>query len=144
MSTDRFKFRVWCNPLLGSSGYLTNRTDLAIIQDGELMFDSYDGLQEFDPNGDDCIVEQCTGLKDADGKLIYEGDIICGKNPEVCHEIVFDHERACFRAELLPKPKHWMQNSLYCGLSRQWIDEFSKRIVGNIHENPELLKEEAK
>ena len=90
------------------------------------------------------IVEQCTGLKDADGNLICEGDIIRGKNPEVCHEIVFDHERACFRAELLPKPKHWMQNSVYCGLSRQWIDEFSKRIVGNIHENPELLTEEAK
>lgn len=139
MNTDRFKFRVWCNPLLGSSGYLTNRTDLAIIQDGELMFDSYDGLQEFDPNGDDCIVEQCTGLKDADGKLIYEGDIICGKNPDCRHEIVHDNDNAVFRAELLPKPEHWAQNALYSTLSQHWINEFSKRVIGNIHENPELL-----
>lgn len=57
-------------------------------------------------------------------------------------EIVYDNDGARFRAELLPKPEHWAQNALYSTPNQQWVDEFSKRIVGNIHENPEFLEEQ--
>ena len=136
MINDRFKFRVWDE----ASGVYCNANRFAIADCGVLLSIGNHGTALSLQNPQGLVFEQCTGLKDANGKLIYEGDIICGKNPEVCHEIVFDHERACFRAELLPKTEHWMQNSAYCTLSQQWINEFSKRVVGTIHENPELLE----
>ena len=140
MSNDRLRFRVWNQ---NKKQYDPN-DNLVIERDGNIVepLPPIYGDISFTYPTDNLIVEQCTGLIDANGKLIYEGDIICGKNPEVFHEVVFDGERACFRAELLPKPKHLMQNSLYSTPSQQWINEFSKRIIGNIHENPELLEEQ--
>lgn len=138
MNNDRFKFRVFSK----FKEHYVPSDNLVITNDGELVEPYYmlDGDIYFSRPTENLIVEQCTGLKDANGKLIYVGDIICGKNPDCLHEIVFDNDNACFRAELLPKPKHWMQNSVYSTPSQHWIDEFSKQIVGNIHETPELLE----
>lgn len=72
-----------------------------------------------------CVVEEFTGLTDKRDKEIYEGDIIqCGEN--VYYTIVFSEGR--FMCE---------------GNGRCWIKTIAKegRVVGNIHENPELLKE---
>lgn len=66
MENSRFKFRAWHKE---SKGYY--------------YFDLYDikkhTLDEFDNND----IEQCTGLEDKNGNLIYEGDIVKGekKNP---------------------------------------------------------------
>ena len=138
MNNDRFKFRVWNNR---ENKYL-NTADLYIDSNGALCVQMlFNGKNEmfYDIGSRYNIVEQCTGLKDVDGKLIYEGDIICGINPECRHEIIYDNDNAGFRAELLPKPEHWAQNALYSTPRQQWINEFSKRVIGNIHNNPELL-----
>lgn len=71
-------------------------------------------------------VEQFTGLYDRNGKEIYEGDIIkCGN---FVHSSV-EYHNGCF----------------YCrDENRRLLKTIAREgeVVGNIHENPELLEEE--
>jgi uncharacterized phage protein (TIGR01671 family) len=75
---------------------------------------------------EDYILMQYTGLKDKNGKEIYEGDILELKNakisfiPRVIFVMAWDDTRTGWT---LYSPK----------------DEFE--VIGNIYENPELLKE---
>ncbi len=84
-------------------------------------------------------VGQYTGLKDINGKEIYEGDIIKGldstKN-DILHVVKWDDQTASFEAYLIPFDKHLHKGPL----SQNWLDFFDKEVIGNIFDNPELLK----
>ena len=82
------------------------------------------------------IFERYTGLKDNNGKEIYEGDIIHSDHFDTYYEVFFGN----------------MEDSdcdgyLYLGwaVKRRYgeplsLDDFTMdEVVGNIHENPELL-----
>lgn len=78
-------------------------------------------------------VEQYTGLKDKNGKEIYEGDIVTpnGEWEEIEHGdcSIVTFENGCFRV-----------GNGYENEAGSYLSDW--RIIGNIHKNPELLEEE--
>lgn len=75
-------------------------------------------------------IEQCTGLKDKNGKLIYEGDICKYKFEEIDEQkaiIYFNKELCSFLAKPLNDFQYTRINNC--------------EVIGNIYENPELLKD---
>lgn len=77
---------------------------------------------------DPSTLGECTGLRDKNGKLIFEGDIISFVEiPEKYYVAKWDKENACF----------YFDRDVYvkaCFAPQHGI------IVGNIHDNPELLE----
>jgi uncharacterized phage protein (TIGR01671 family) len=86
---------------------------------------------------DENTVGQFTGLYDKDGKEIYEGDIIGCHNPDIKHLVFYDEKEARFKAALNGDINNDFMS--VCGLDdSRW--NASKKVIGNIHDNPELLK----
>lgn len=78
--------------------------------------------------GDEYVVQQYTTLKDKNGKDIYEGDIVRGEffDEEYRHVEIIEHEVVFHGGAFNIAGSNWHKPSL--------------EIIGNIFENPELLK----
>jgi uncharacterized phage protein (TIGR01671 family) len=86
-------------------------------------------------------IGQFTGLHDKNGREIYEGDIIRSfdsKGEPIIHYLLYDNEEAGFVAILKGSAKG---DFGYGRCYQQWITECEKEAIGNIHDNPELLKQ---
>ena len=103
------------------------------------LYDELNNAMEYYGHGNDYILMQYTGLKDRNGKEIYEGDILKGNGG--AEDFFFDigFEEGCFIAKM-----PWIKNGeiypelkAYCGFKEDFI---SIEVIGNIHENPELLE----
>lgn len=85
-------------------------------------------------------IGQYTGLKDCNGKEIYEGDIITtkGRYPRV---VLWDKMGwALMPTEYYNDKYFWVMNLQHPGVD--WWEEFADEfeIIGNIYDNPELIK----
>ena len=116
MTKDRFRFRAW------------DKDIKRYWEPGN--FDLQRGC-----NDKSLIIEQCTGLKDRHGRLIYEGDIvkitgdimtIDPKYMDRLFKVIWADIGFCF--ELINE-----KDGL--GFCECWEYE----VVGNLYENPELL-----
>ncbi|EJN2100399.1 hypothetical protein NPG10_001803 [Campylobacter coli] len=86
-------------------------------------------------NGNDLEIELWTGIYDKNGKKIYEGDIVKTKSPYDCFLAkVGIHKEGTFYLE--SKSRDYIGSLIYLVKDEGYDTE----IIGNIHENPELLK----
>lgn len=82
---------------------------------------------------EDIIIEQCTGLHDKNGKLIYEGDILQDSEQKILVE--YDVNRHCFMFE-------YQDTSAYKPICDIDVLSGNFEVIGNINENADLLGEQ--
>lgn len=75
-------------------------------------------------------VGQCTGLKDKNGKLIYEEDIVKLYNQN--YKIIYEQRGAYFGLYISKNETYYLND-----INTQTLN---MEIIGNIYENPELLE----
>lgn len=131
MSEDRFKFRIW-KPKAKEFCY---SDEFAIDATGMIW-----NLLDEEPyaEADTNIVDMCTGLRDAAGTIVYEGDIIerFGVDGEPMRYVVeWNKDFARFDGVFIPK---WTNYRV--SISEEWLSAFNERVIGNYHENHELLE----
>ena len=78
-------------------------------------------------------IGQYTGLKDANGKEIYEGDIVANTSGEFIYEVVYDDKR--FASFCLCRKQDMFRH--YFG---EAMEAEECKVIGNIHNNPELIE----
>lgn len=126
---DRFKFRVW------------DKQSNSYIKEKKFYIDEFGGLFRYEKSksnvyinadspyimclcSDRYICEQCTGLKDSNNKLIYENDIVKNFNGDY-YLVVWDTNSYLLK---------------YKDGDKLLTDPDYLEVIGNIHENTELLE----
>lgn len=135
------KFRVWHK---NNKKMITNDDVVNIsFEDEEICVQTLyfeEGLiseRDLDYYGfDEIELMQSTGLKDKNGKEIFEGDILCDEGIEQEDEFVY--------VSVSSKEGMWICTQItnegcgYGGALNEFVSDYS--IIGNIYKNPELLE----
>lgn len=162
MQGREIKFRAWDGSKLISVVYPKSNYKFEVDWDGKFKLHTFHERQEItDEHGEtwkqpiwetveNAIIMQFTGLRDKNGKEIYEGDVVRVKNGAAVEEAP-----EYIRAEII-----WGEG--YFDFNHKHIPEFDSddystyyfiyppfsykaeelEVIGNIYENPELLEVE--
>ncbi len=137
---DRFKFRIFNKK---DNEMIEDDYNLFLLnKDGDVLFNTIiDGYKIIPNFNNDYILMQCTGLKDKHSKLIYESDFVrierenWGKTVTEIIKVQYTEFAdcgCCGNVEGVgfnfggPYRENWME------------------VIGNLYENPDLLKENNK
>lgn len=140
---DRFKFRIWNGAEMHYNDFVVTATGFVgkITEEflGRCVFNQEDLTAD-----KECTLMQSTGLKDKNGTLIYEGDIIyspswwwgaCFVYLDIgkCGACKGDSVMSYILAKNIDNP---LANAIY----NIW-DGSEVEVIGNIYENKELLND---
>lgn len=92
-------------------------------------FSEENGIFEVQPD----TICQCTGLRDKNGKLIWENDIANCMDAECCGYISWNESEAGFYFNVLLEDGGFEEEHIYD--YQDWIE-----VIGNKFDNPELLE----
>lgn len=110
---------IWFNEFPTLDDTMVHMCDTEDENQDELNIETWDSV---------CYLGQYTGLKDKNGKEIYEGDILKTNDFYECGELIF--KGRIFRVE----PLNYYIESSIC------FNYQDAEIIGNIYENKDLLK----
>ena len=138
---NRFKFRVWNK---ARQCFMTEK-EILICGNGELVLIDEALSRTWVKDNPNYKVSFCTGLKDKNGKLIYEGDIVKFGEFYDNEWNSFDIGKVYWGGEF-DYPAFELQCStvdfdMSNGLSYIFGNGLNIEIIGNIYKNKELLNE---
>ena len=123
--SDRWKF-----------GYLYEQNGIYCImpkETGGVIVDGMYASSFFVMKVKEETICQCTGLKDKNGKLIWENDIVNCFESECCGKISWNESEAGFYFDVLLEDGTYEEEHIY-----DYAD--CMMVIGNIFDNPELLE----
>lgn len=134
---NRFKFRVW--DVQEQKFMYFDLSDKGSLSDFEYFAteecpDYNEQIRCPDANCWALIIEQCTGLTDKNGKLIYEGDIF---KATVINSFPGDK---CLNQTIIGQVSYYTKECAFAFSAYNPINLFKIEIIGNIHEDAELLQ----
>lgn len=153
---DRYLFKAkrtdngeWVQGYLFDDGFENGRVFI-----GGLVIEKYNGTacDDWTISGscfyeiDKSTICQCTGLKDKNGKLIWENDVIKYHFGNAYAQIRYGAYQSCFDNQKTEHIGFYVDWSGKCTKRYRkdlgyWINMVNAEVVGNIFDNPELIKE---
>ena len=138
---------------------MNDRFKLRVFDDGNMYYGVESGCVRFlggqgltlEELNDTYELMQCTGLKDKNGTLIYEGDILRHNDEDRIHVVMWgeiDTSDWCNEKTSGNHCHGWgieyadcvnIDDKYQIGLSELLDEEYHDEVIGNIYENPELM-----
>lgn len=136
MNNDQLKFRIFDKKEKRYRG--TGGDEIFMLtSDGELVFWNVRDGKHRAADKSLFVLERCTGFKDENGCLIYEGDIIEKPDPAFCLSKKFFRQAVYFVPHyskfFAMKPGSGIRHPLDSD------DALNYRIIGNVNENNKLM-----